>query len=318
MSQKPIITVRNLTRRFGEIVAVADLSLEIRRGEIFGFLGHNGAGKTTTVRLLNGVLEADEGDIEVLGYDARIQGAALRRHTGVLTETPALEERLTGRQNLHIYANLFDVPSGEVAERATSLLAAFGLAERADEKVGAYSKGMKQRLALARALLHAPEILFLDEPTAGLDPVVSRQVHDLIRRLSKEEGRTIFLCTHNLAEAQALCDRVGVMEHGRLIALGTPGELARRLQPHRRLEVELDGEQVARAIRILSQIDGLQVEPAGEQTIALQGIGREHIPAILSRLLNTGIGIYRVAPQEPNLADVYFALHAREPAVEEE
>jgi ABC-2 type transport system ATP-binding protein len=252
-----------------------------------------------------------------LGYSPRSQGPALRSHTGVLTETPALEERLTGRQNLRIYADLFAVPVERVPARVESLLETFGLAERAGEKVSAYSKGMKQRLALARALLHEPQVLFLDEPTAGLDPVVTRQVHELIRRLSKEEGRTVFLCTHNLAEAQQLCDRVGVMEHGRLVALGTPGELARRLQPHQRLEIEVGSGQREAAGRILQQMDGLAVEALDEDAIAVQGAGREAIPDLLRRLLQAGIGVYRVSPQEPSLADVYFALHGREPQEEE-
>ena len=221
------IETRGVSRRFGEIVAVDDLSLQVRAGEVFGCLGHNGAGKTTTVRLLNGVLQPDRGDARVLGLDPRRDGPALRARTGVVTESASLDARLTARDNLGIYADLFGVPRDEVAPRTEALLARFGLADRADDRVATYSTGMRQRLMLARALLHEPEIMFLDEPTAGLDPVAARQVHELIGRLAREERRTVFLCTHNLVEAQRLCDRVAVLEHGRLAALGTPGELAR-------------------------------------------------------------------------------------------
>lgn len=162
---EPALAARGLTRRFGTNVAVDHLDLEV-----FGFLGHNCAGKTTTVRMLNGVLDRSEGQARVLGMDPAAEGPAVRRKTGVLTETPALEERLTGYQNLSIYADIFGVPKAQVRGRVERLLADFDLADGAGEKVAGYSRGMKQRLALARCLLHEPEIVFLDEPTSGLDP----------------------------------------------------------------------------------------------------------------------------------------------------
>src|ERR1043165_4698461 len=218
----PVIQISSLMRCFGEKTAVNQLSFDVQAGEIFGFLGHNGAGKTTTVRLLNGVLEPTSGEAYVLGLNPQTQGPALRARTGVLTETPSLDERLTARDNLSIYADLYNIPRSKVAGRVNSLLEEFELTDRADEKVAGYSKGMKQRLALARALLHQPEVLFLDEPTSGLDPVATRHVHTLVENLARREGCTVFLCTHNLMEAQKLCDRVAVMEQGRLVALGTP------------------------------------------------------------------------------------------------
>ena len=184
----PVIQISSLSRRFGETNAVNNLTLDVQAGEIFGFLGHNGAGKTTTVRLLNGVIEPTSGKACVLGLDPQVEGPALRARTGVLTETPSLDERLTARDNLSIYADLYNVPLAEVAERVNSLLTDFDLANRADEKVGGYSKGMKQRLALARALLHKPDVLFLDEPTAALDPVAARNVHELVENLARREG----------------------------------------------------------------------------------------------------------------------------------
>jgi ABC-2 type transport system ATP-binding protein len=309
MKMKPVIVADGLTRRFGEVLAVDHLTLEVYPGEVFGFLGHNGAGKTTTVRLLNGLLTADDGQVQVLGFQPVTDGPALRRRTGVLTETPSLDERLTGRENLEIYADLYGVPRAEVPPRVEALLESFELADRADEKVSGYSKGMKQRLALARALLHQPELLFLDEPTSGLDPVAARHVHELIVQLSREERHTVFLCTHNLIEAQNLCDRVAVLEHGRLVALGTPHELAQQLGGSQRLEIEIAPEGLAAALGVVKDHLGI-VEPAHEDgTITLTGIGREATPGLVAALVGAGVRIYRVAPQEPSLEDVYFALH---------
>jgi ABC-2 type transport system ATP-binding protein len=305
-----VIEARGLTRRFGETVAVDHLTLEVYRGEVFGYLGHNGAGKTTTVRLLNGVLGPSEGDVRVLGLSPVEEGAELRRQTGVLTETPSLEERLTARENLRYYAELYDVPAGDVDGRVDEMLAMFELSERANEKVGGYSKGMKQRLALSRVLMHRPELLFFDEPTAGLDPVATRQVHEIITRLSKE-GRTIFICTHNLVEAQQLCDRVAVLEHGKLVALGTPAELGRQFGHAGGLEVEVAAEDVERALSTLRSADGAREVSGAGSVVTVQGTPREKIPGLVAALAHAGVRVYRVAPQVPSLEDVYFALHER-------
>lgn len=307
-----VVETEGLTRRFGEKVAVDGLTLTIGAGEIFGFLGHNGAGKTTTVRLLNGVLPPSGGRARVLGLSPTASGPALRRRTGVLTETPSLEERLSARENLRVFADLFGVPRRQVDQRVDELLEAFDLAERADDKVGSYSKGMKQRLALARALIHRPQLLFLDEPTSGLDPLAARRVHELIVRLSREEGRTVFLCTHNLVEAEQLCDRVAVLEHGRLVAMGTPAELARQTVAGRRVEFEVKPTQRLRAVSVL-QAAGVAKAAAEENgVVVVQGAERDIIPELLAALVRAQISVYRVAPREASLEDVYFALHGEE------
>lgn len=307
----PVIATNDLTCRFGNTLAVDHLTLNVQPGEVFGFLGHNGAGKTTTVRLLNGVLSPSEGYAKVLGLDPMIDGPILRRHTGVLTETPSLDERLTARENLTIYADIYDVPSQDVAARVNELIEAFELTDRADDKVGSYSKGMKQRMALARTLLHNPDILFLDEPTAGLDPVAIRHVHELITRLSREEGRTVFLCTHNLAEAQMLCDRVAVLQHGRVLALGTPSELANRIEGNQRLDIEIDPKGSGLARKALAVFPDLTIVSFDKDIITVQGADREIIPALLESLVMTGVRVYRVTPQEPSLEDIYFALYEK-------
>jgi len=306
-----VIHVENLTRHFGDNIAVNDLSFEVQAGEVFGFLGHNGAGKTTTLRLLNGVLEAHKGLMRVLDLDPISDGPSLRARTGVLTESASVERRLTARDNLLIYADLFGIPREQVPVRVSELLEFFGLSEHADEKVETFSTGMRQRLALARTLLHDPEVLFLDEPTAGLDPVAANHVNELIANLSEEKGRTVFLCTHNLVEAQKLCDRVAVMEHGKLVAIGTPVELMQQYVRRLDVDIEVAPEQVKTALEVLSSASsltrGLPRHENGNLTLTVPG--RDAIPDLLNLLVQKGIRVYHIAAHQPSLEDVYFALH---------
>ena len=303
------IQIENLTRTFGDVRAVDNLSLTIETGEVFGFLGHNGAGKTTTVRLLNGVLEPDSGSITVLGYDPQTDGSSLRARSGVLTETPSLEERLTGTDNLTSHADLYGVPQNRVRDRVATVLEQFGLAERAGDKVGGYSKGMKQRLALARAFLHEPELIFLDEPTSGLDPVATQEVHDLIRHVSHDEGRTVFLCTHNLIEAQRLCDRVAVIEHGQMVAKGTSRELAGQIGAELRYTLDVDQIEAAQAVlRSHTAVTALDTSDGLMITIS----DREVVPDLLAALVAAGVRVYALTPQQISLEDIYMALHGRQ------
>ncbi len=306
-----VIETDQVTRRYGDQVAVHELSMTVRAGEIFGFLGHNGAGKTTTVRLLNGLLEPHAGTLRVLGLDPARQGAQLRKCTGVLTETPSLDERLTAEDNLRLFAAMYNVPRAEIRPRVRELLELFDLADRAGDRVGGFSKGMKQRLALARALVHRPELIFLDEPASGLDPVVTRHLHDLILHLSRVEGRTVFLCTHNLNEAQKLCRRVAVLQAGRLVALGTPRELARQIKADVHLSITIHPEQVDRAVAVLSPEHPTTLARNGDgDTVRIANVTRDHIPALVAALVQAGIAIYRVEHDEPTLEDIYFALHS--------
>jgi ABC-2 type transport system ATP-binding protein len=291
--------------------AVDGISFNVNPGEVFGFLGHNGAGKTTTIRMMNGVLVPTSGSLEVLGMEPISEGSALRRRTGVLTEAPSLDERLTGRENLTIYAHLYGVLDPQVPARVQELLERFGLSTRADDKVGGYSKGMKQRLALARALIHQPELLFLDEPTAGLDPMAAREVHELIRNL-RRAGRTIFLCTHNLIEAQRLCDRVAVLRQGKLVALGTVAELSARIGGGQELELEVHEQDLERGLAAARSV--LPVDRVREERgfIVIDQAERQIIPDLLGTLTREQVRVYRVSPQEPSLEDVYFGLHQKE------
>lgn len=303
------IHTTDLCKQFNQTRAVNHLSFSVEEGEVFGFLGHNGAGKTTTIRLLNGVLEPTSGRAVVLGLSPYSQGEELRQQTGVLTESPALDERLTAVQNLSIFADLYGVPRQEVKKRVDDMLGQFDLADRADEKVGGYSKGMKQRLAIARAFLHRPRLIFLDEPTSSLDPISSRGVHDMIRHISREEGATVFLCTHNLTEAQRLCKRVAVLEKGQLVAIGTPHELGAQVGMALRYQLEVSESTIQTAQSVLSTVAGVSEMTVDNQHITFSITHRETVADMMTMLINHGVRVYSLVAQEATLEDIYFALH---------
>jgi len=306
----PVVEASGLTRRFGAKVAVDALDLVVARGEVLALLGHNGAGKTTTIRMLAGVLTPTAGTARVFGLSPFEHGPAVRARLGVLPEEHALEERLTARQNLRYYADLYGYPEDRVSARVDEMLARFGLSDAADRKVGGFSKGMKQRLALARALQHEPELLFLDEPTSGLDPVASRAVTESLRSLSAGEGRTVVLCTHDLALAQGVCDRVAVMREGALVALGTPSELASRLPA--RLVVVVGAEEAAAAeAAVRSAFPGAAIAVSGDELL-LTDLPSGSTPRVVALLVAAGLSVHRVQPVEATLQDVYFALYGEE------
>lgn len=303
-----VIEVEQLARYFGPVKAVNELTFCVQEGEVFSLLGPNGAGKTTTVRLLNGVLSPSGGRAHVLGLDPVAQGCELRRQTGVLTETPSLYERLTARENLAIFGALYGVSEPGLSGRVDELLDFFELSQRANDRVGEFSKGMKQRLALARALFHEPPLLFLDEPTSGLDPEAARQVTQMIQQLSHQKGRTVFLCTHNLSEAQRLCDRVGVMNQGRLLALGTLAELARTLWRGLWVDIEFRtpiADAVADKLRATRGVSDVQLDA---MHLAVRVENDEVVPQMVASLASQGAQIMRVNPRQHSLEDIYFAL----------
>lgn len=300
------ISVTNLIHSFGARRAVDNLSFEIPRGEVFGLLGPNGAGKTTTVRLLNGLYEATGGKVEVLGLDPATQGQQVRARTGVLTETPALYERLTATQNLDFFGRLAGMKPADRKARVAEMLAFFGLDQRANDKVGAFSKGMKQRLALARALLHRPEVVFLDEPTSGLDPESALQVRELIESIRRRDGHTVFLCTHMLTEAERLCDRLAILNSGRLLALGSLTELAQRLNPGLWVEVSLF--QPLASQPNLGALPGVMQVDFDDTRVRVQVEGEPSIPSVVTELVRAGAQMTSVRPQKISLEDVYFTL----------
>ncbi len=310
MTAAASVRAQNLVRHFGRTAAVDGLSFEIAAGETFGLLGHNGAGKTTTIRLLNGVLSRDAGDVRVLGLDPAVDGVEVRARTGVLTETPSLDERLSARENLVFFGRLYGVTGRRLDDQVAALLTAFGLAERARDRVAGYSRGMKQRLALARTLLHDPDILFLDEPTAALDPVAARDVHDLVEGFRRDRQRTVVLTTHTLVEAQRLCDRVMIMERGRALAIGSPAERGLTGAASRIVEGEVPAEQLDTALATL-RAGGFDDAATSRDRLTFAVEDRDAIATAVSLLAGAGVRIYRVAENEPDLERVYFALHRR-------
>ena len=292
--------------------AVKELNLSLEQGEVFGFLGPNGAGKTTTVKLLTGILSPSRGSCRVLGvgpalhpdgrYEMMLRCSALHPEqvhsfSGVVTEHAQMYDHLTGMENLMFYAALFGLSKQQGAQRAKQLLEQLDLSDAAGQKLGAYSTGMRQKLSLARALLAQPKILFLDEPTSGMDPESVLRVNRMLRRLAKEEGVTLFLCTHQLRYAQEICTRYGLMEQGCLLACGTLEELQNRVSAG--MKVQIRAKKVPPALGLALKADGIW-----EGNIS----GEEEIPKLVRQLVELGGEIYSVSAQTPSLEEIYFAL----------
>jgi len=302
-----IIEVSRLQHKYGDFQAIQELSFDVQQGEVFGLLGPNGAGKTTTVRLLNGMFEASGGSISVMGFDPMNSGEKIREKAGVLTETPALYERLTARQNLRFFGVLAGMDDQQIERRSDELLEMFDLSPRADDRAGTFSKGMKQRLALSRAWLTNPKLLFLDEPTSGLDPEAAAQVRELIADVRQKEGTTVLICTHNLDEAQRLCDRLLIMRQGSTLAIGTLSELRKLVSPGMWLEVQLLSPfEKMDQIRAIAGVLSLDVHSLQEVKIEVES--EAAIPQVVSGLVALGALILRLQPQEIPLEQVYLQL----------
>jgi ABC-2 type transport system ATP-binding protein len=298
-----MLTATHLSRRFGDRLAIDDVSFTLAAGEIFALLGPNGAGKTTTLRILAGLISPSTGSVLVGGEPMRPDTAShLRSRIGFLTEAPGLWDRLTVRQNLFVYAQLYGLPSpGKVVDEALSL---FDIFDRGNDQAALLSKGLKQRVALARSLLHNPRIVMLDEPTAGLDPESARDVRDLVLRL-REQGRTVLLCTHNLDEVERVADRVAVLRT-RLVAIGAPAELRARLfAPRVRVVLTQPAEPYASRLRTVGFTD---VEIDGRSLLVEMKDTPGTTPDLVRALVEAGAGVESVTPEERPLEDVYLKL----------
>ncbi|NHJ12456.1 MAG: ATP-binding cassette domain-containing protein [Candidatus Thorarchaeota archaeon] len=246
---EPAIMIENLTKRFGEITAVDDLSLEIGWGELFGLLGPNGAGKTTVINILSTLLEPSDGVASVASHDVVYDADAIRKIIGVCPQEPAFYEHLTGRENIELFGDLHEVPRDVLKERVETMLKKIGMEEDADRRAGQYSGGMIRRVSTVMSLVSNPRVALLDEPTVAMDPVSRRAVWDFIREL-KSNGMAIILTTHYMEEAEELCDRVGIIDQGKLIALGTPEELMKEHSAKNLEEVfiKLTGKKLKEAV----------------------------------------------------------------------
>jgi ABC-2 type transport system ATP-binding protein len=314
----PALRAAGLGRRFGERWAVRDMSLEVRRGEVLGLLGPNGAGKTTTVRLLTALIEPSEGTATVDGFDVVRDAEAVRARVGILTETPGLYDKLSAVANLDFFGRLYGLPAEVRATRIERFLRLFDLWERRDDVAGTFSKGMKQKLAIARALLHEPAVVFLDEPTAALDPEAAFVVRDAIEGL-RRTGRTIVLATHNLDEADRLCDRIAFVRGG-LLRVDSPARLRGELG--RRLVIRLAGPLPAALPSALAAAagrpqDALRLEPVGEDgsvRIAIDTPEPEvSAPAVVRAAVGGGGDVIEVHPERTSLEQIYFDVMGVQP-----
>jgi ABC-2 type transport system ATP-binding protein len=300
------IRTNQLTRNFETVCAVDQLNLEVPRGIVFGFLGPNGSGKTTTIRLLLGLLEPSQGTAEVLGYDIHKRAQEIRQHCGALLEFNGIYERLSALDNLEFYAQVWRMPAGERGARIKELLQHLDLWDRRHELAGTWSRGMKQKLAIARALLHHPQLIFLDEPTAGLDPVAAAALRKDLESLAAREEVTIFLTTHNLAEAEKLCQMVGVIRSGRLLALGSPEQL-RSQAGKPRLEVRGSGFTpiVLQELRARPEVSEL-VQRDGQLLIHLNQSAET--PPLVNLLVSCGVQIDEVRKGQADLEETFLSL----------
>lgn len=306
---KIVVETQGLTKEFDGLYAVNGLSLKINESEIFGLLGPNGAGKTTTVRLLTGMLEPSSGNASVLGLNSLTQSNQIRERVGILTETPSLYQRLSVRDNLDFFAKVHDIPKEERDLTIKNLVKQFDIADKENEAAGKLSKGMRQKVAIARAIIHSPEMLFLDEPTGSLSPKAAKMVRDLIVSLTKNENRTVFINTHNLSEAEKLCSRVGILEKGRLIAIGKPSELRSLLQSDvitvfrfKKWDKQISDYFNTSSIKITDEDkEKLSV------TLKLENI-EESTPIIIKDLSKLNIDITEVRHNRPDLEQIYLKL----------
>jgi ABC-2 type transport system ATP-binding protein len=305
-----IIHTEQLCRSFGTIKAVDGLSMDVPAGIVFGFLGPNGAGKTTTIHLLLGLLEPTRGKARVMGFDTRSQADEIRNRSGVLLEFSGLYERMSAEDNLDLYGRIYRMPGPERKARAKELLTHLDLWDRRKEKVANWSRGMKQKIAIARALLHRPPLVFLDEPTAGLDPVAAAALHTDLTGLVANEGVTVFLNTHNLAEAEKLCAKVGVIRNGKLLTIGNPDELRLRNGRHK---VEIIGNGFNQETLTL-----LQARPEVKQAefqngrLIIELNGENKIGPLVTLIVQSGAEIEDISRGGESLEDLFLTLMQEE------
>jgi len=303
------VEIRDLVKRFGDFVAVDRVNLDVQRGEIFGFLGPNGAGKSTTIRVLCGLLQPTSGSATVGGLDVDTQSELIKQRIGYMSQKFSLYDDLTVEENIDFFSGIYGVPRARRAERKGYVLRMAGIEERRSSLTGLLSGGWKQRLALGCAILHEPPILFLDEPTSGVDPIARRTFWDLIYQLSKA-GHTVFVSTHYMDEAE-YCHRLALMYRGRVIALGTPAELRGSLGTEHLLGLEIS--DVPGGMKLLENIPGItEVAVFGGGLHVTVDNAARAVPAIRASLDQNGITIAALGPIEPSLEDVFVAMIERE------
>ena len=300
----PVIRAEQLVKRYGEVEAVRGIDLSVQRGEIFGFLGPNGAGKSTTINILCTLLRPSGGRAFVAGLDVLQDADAVRGRIGLVFQDPALDEQLTARENLEFHAFLYNVPRAMRRQRVDEVLAMVELADRAGSKVATFSGGMKRRLEIARGILHSPEVLFLDEPTRGLDPQTRRHIWDYLRQLREREGITIFMTTHYMDEAE-VCDRIAIIDTGRIVASGTPDELKAKVGGD--VVTIATSDNAASAAELRSRFGLTPIPDNGTLRVEV-GDGAAVIPKLVREL---SAQVTSVTMRRPSLDDVFLKLTGR-------
>lgn len=299
-----VIETVDLTRRFDGIVAVDKLNISVERGEVFGLLGPNGAGKTTTISMLCTILKPTSGRAIVNGFDIVKQDKEVRKSIGIVFQDPSIDDRLTGRENLLMHANLYGVPVGEQKSRIDRVLKLVELEDRADDVLRTYSGGMRRRLEIARGLIHHPHVLFLDEPTIGLDPQTREHIWSYVEDLKKEHEMTIVLTTHYMDEADRLSDRIAIMDYGKIVVLDSPSGLKDTLQGD---VITVKTEQVKELSSALVGVDGVISSAVlkGRLDVTVKG-GRSLLPRIAEIAAKNGVFVESLSLREPNLEDVFL------------
>jgi ABC-2 type transport system ATP-binding protein len=311
LPKDPAVEVVGLAKRFNSFTAVSDLSFKVNEGEVFGLLGPNGAGKTTTIRMLACLIPPSNGSATVAGFDIAKDAFKVRESVGVLTENPSLYERLTAYENMEFFAQAYGVTEQSKRDtRIRELLEFFDLWSRRSDRVATFSKGMKQKLAIARALIHNPRIIFLDEPTAGLDPESAKNIRDLVERLSRQEKHTVLLCTHRLEDAERLCNQMIIINRGRDVAVGTMDDLRSRVEKEHVIEVELreTNKDIVESVKRLNHI--LTVDTDGSSGMMRVSVDDHEVvtPEVVKSIVNAGGQILSVNVLRPSLEEAYLKL----------
>ena len=317
MQEDHAIMASNLTKKYGDLVAVDHIDFEVKKGEIFGFLGSNGAGKTTTSRMLTGVSIPTEGTATIMGYDIQRQTIEAKEQMGIVPDISNVYTELSAWDNLIFTGQLYDVPKKFRDGRAEELLKMFGLYERRKEKVGDYSRGMKRRVCIAMALMNRSSVLFLDEPTSGLDVQSVLIIRDLIRKLN-QQGLTIFLTTHNIEEASQMCDRIAIINHGRIAAIDTPEKLKRMIESLQSVEVAFESTP-QNALKVLGELPQVsEVVKQGDKFRLFTNDPPSTLAATWNYAQSNGLKLITVNTVGPSLEDVFVKMTGIRPATADE
>jgi len=304
-----IIKTTDLTKKFGNLTAVNKLNITVERGEVFGLLGPNGAGKTTAISMLSTILKPTSGTATVNGFDIVKQPAQVRKSIGMVFQDPSVDDRLTGRENLVMHANLYGVSTNEQKKRIKAVLRLVELEDRADNLLRTYSSGMRRRLEIARGLIHYPRVLFLDEPTIGLDPQTREHIWTYISELGKREDITVILTTHYMEEADRLCDRIAIIDYGRIVVLDAPQNLKEKLEGEIITVKTKDAERLSEKLREAKLVE--EIAAAGDRLRLKVRSGHTILPRIVEMAASSGIYIEYVSLHEPDLGDVFLHYTGR-------